>query len=759
MEQSPLSNQSQPFEQPNSIKFNPNQINHIQEILDTISLENNAPLSTTIPSPGGFVKSTEDITSQIEALISLKKFSDAAEFIMDELHYQEVKAHSFNTLVDKLCETGQVHMFSNLMIWLIRKKSSLVAKYSMKKYFGLLVKQSKVNLGHIILDEFLQAHNEEAQKGMLIRVYQYYITGCVKCCEMNLALQLFDKLRNECSFTEANSTAYFKIYENLIKGCLVAAGNLLDNARILLEDIASHNPKDIFFNKLIDFASKHNDLSFSEYIFKVMVSHSIQPSIVTYNTLIDSYFKQNKFNQAWILFELLKKSDKKPDNFTYTTMINGLKSMGKPDLNRAFQLFNEYKQIHKPDQIIYNCLMDACINAGNIEKAHELLLQMKNDSSIRLDEVSFNTLIKGCCRAKKLFQAITFFEEMKQMGVKPNRITFNSLIDTCVKCGRMFDAWRYYDEMTRAEIKPDNFTYSILVNGIKSNHNSKEELGKALVMLEQLQKSPDFKPDEIFYNSLIDTCIKFNEINKGLSLFEEMKKRKIQPSGITYGILIKAFGKMNDLVKAFKIFEQMKLNNMKINDVTYGCLLDACVKNDRMDLALILVDKMKQDNVSLNTILYTTLIKGFAKINKLDEAINIFELMKENPKTYPNVITHNCMIDACVRCENMGKAMEIFEGMKQETAFTPDLITYSTMIKGFCKQKNIEKAYEFLHLMLNSNIRPDEALINLLLECCYATGKLDKGTEIFNIMNSLRIPPSNITYSVLIKVFLLVLFD
>ena len=256
-----------------------------------------------------------------------------------------------------------------------------------------------------------------------------------------------------------------------------------------------------------------------------MVSNMIQPSIVTYNTLIDSYFKQNRYNQAWILFELLKKSDKKPDNFTYTTMINGIKSMKNPDLERAFQLFQEYKEINKPDQIIYNCLLDACVNAGDIKKAHELLQEMRlNIDTIKLDEITYNTLIKGCGKTKKLADAIFFFEEMKKSGICPNRITYNSLIDTYVKAGKMNEGWRFYEEMIKNNITADNFTYSIIINGIKTNHTNKEELSKALNLLDNIQNKLEFKPDEILYNSLIDACVKFNEINKGLSLFEEMKK-------------------------------------------------------------------------------------------------------------------------------------------------------------------------------------------------------------------------------------------
>jgi pentatricopeptide repeat domain-containing protein 1 len=110
------------------------------------------------------------------------------------------------------------------------------------------------------------------------------------------------------------------------------------------------------------------------------------------------------------------------------------------------------------------------------------------------------------------------------------------------------------------------------------------------------------------------------------------------------------------------------------------------------------------------------------------------------------------MLDACVKCDNMNKAAEIFEEIKASSTLNPDLITFSTLIKGFCKVKNIERANQFFQMILTHKIQPDEALINLILECCYGTGNTDKGVEIFNTMTNLKIPASNITYSIMIKV-------
>lgn len=188
---------------------------------------------------------------------------------------------------------------------------------------------------------------------------------------------------------------------------------------------------------------------------------------------------------------------------------------------------------------------------------------MKQNPSIKCDEITYNTLIKGCGRTHSTSQAKQFFKEMKEIGLAPNRITYNSLIDCCVKNNDMHAAWQYYEEMLNASLQPDNFTYSILINGIKSNKTNKELFVKSVSLLEAIKNR--FEPDEILYNSLIDACAKFNEENKALYLFEEMKMKGIEPSSVTYGILIKIFGKMNDLVRAFKIFERIKSENLKVN--------------------------------------------------------------------------------------------------------------------------------------------------------------------------------------------------
>lgn len=750
----------------------------------------------------------EEISQKLENLLYQKKLTEFLEIIRGRCDLSEVKPGIFSLLFEILTEISNITVAFEVMKSLISCNCAHLNKKIVKSFFNICTKLKQINLavhvfqffesqvknfeyfenscGDVSSENELKSfegeekmnlslspisqisgqnkskyYHEKIEKNSLssslyFLMNHYFILALEKMGDNDAALKYVEIFLANIYCTNENVRIVHKIFEQLLKGCISKPSISFNYAFQILSSLKmlTMKPNDIFFNKLIDFASKNDCVDLAELLFKTMLNLNISPTIVTYNTLIYSYFKHNVAIKAWAIFEQLKNSPIKPDNFTYTTMINGIKSSKDFDLKLAFQLFEEYKKFNKPDQIIYNCLLDACVNSCNFEKAREILSEIKKELPDNCcDEITYNTLIKGCCKSKQLMEAISFFEEMKLSKIQPNRITYNSLIDCCVKTNKMNIAWKFYDEMLRNEIIPDNFTYSILINGIKSNNTNKEELIKTINLLEKL--GDQFQPDEILYNSLIDACVKFNEINKALCLFEEMKKKNIEPSSITYGILIKAFGKMNDLVKAFKIFEQMKINKLKINDVTYGCLLDACVKNNRIDLALVLFEKIKQDNITLNTILYTTLIKGFSRANKLAEALEIFCTMKLNPKTYPNLITYNCILDACVKMQAFDKALILFEEMKQ--TINPDLITYSTLIKGFSKIGDLKVSYDLFTSMVEKHIIPDEPLSNLILEACFVNKNAELGIKIYESLNDLNAKFSSISYGIMIKVLFFLL--
>ena len=136
--------------------------------------------------------------------------------------------------------------------------------------------------------------------------------------------------------------------------------------------------------------------------------------------------RQNNINKVFLLITKMKEFHIKPDNFTYTTIIKGLNkdsfSSNSPnsinkmsELDLAFQLFEKVKQISKPDEILYNCIMDACLRFNQVDKMLELYKEML-DNGISLSSVTCGIVIKAYGMKGDVDSALKMYEKMKQIG-------------------------------------------------------------------------------------------------------------------------------------------------------------------------------------------------------------------------------------------------------------------------------------------------------------------------------------------------------
>jgi pentatricopeptide repeat protein len=125
-----------------------------------------------------------------------------------------------------------------------------------------------------------------------------------------------------------------------------------------------------------------------------------------------------------------------------------------------------------------NLLLDFCISQGKLARALDIFSQVRKlnaDSkfAIKVDVITFNTMIKGCAQERKESLGFEIFKYMKECSklnedLRPNDVTYNSLIDACVRNDKMTKAWALLKEMqSDPHVKPDNFTYSTIIKGIK----------------------------------------------------------------------------------------------------------------------------------------------------------------------------------------------------------------------------------------------------------------------------------------------------
>jgi len=272
----------------------------------------------------------------------------------------------------------------------------------------------------------------------------------------------------------------------------------------LVEKFIELQPQDVdevLLNALLDTCSKLKDLHRLESIMQRMRDLQITASPVTLGILVKTY------GQAG-------------------------------DIQKVLQVWDEMeKQRGQANAVTYGCMIDACVKCSRLDKAVEIFQGMRAEGKHR-NTILYTTLIKGYGLDKDLKSALELFREMPHENVPYNTITYNSIIDSCVKCGDLVTAESLLHEITspNSSLQPDLITFSTLLKGYC--HGG--ELDKGLQLVEAI-KSRGLRCDELVYNTVMDGCVKANDVSAGVGLFEEMVKSDLRPSAITHSILVRLY--------------------------------------------------------------------------------------------------------------------------------------------------------------------------------------------------------------------------
>ncbi|CAE8692996.1 unnamed protein product, partial [Polarella glacialis] len=152
----------------------------------------------------------------------------------------------------------------------------------------------------------------------------------------------------------------------------------------------------------------------------------------------------------------------------------------------------------------------------------------------------------------------------------------------------------------------------------------------------------------------------------------------------------------------------------------------------------------------VNAVIYGSVLKGFCHQKRFDRVWIVYDEMLAEKMQF-SIVTFNSLIDACARSGDMHRVQPLLEDMSRQ-GITPNVITYSTVLKGYCSANRLDEAFQlFEEMKTNTTLSPDEVTYNTLLDGCARHGLFDRGMAVLDEMRRVKVPPSNFTLSVLVK--------
>lgn len=420
------------------------------------------------------------------------------------------------------------------------------------------------------------------------------------------------------------------------------------------------------------------------------------------------------------------------------------------NLAAALDIFEKLKECGGLTVLVYNCLLDACIECRDLPRALQLFQEMKEKSLA--DVVSYNTIMKGHLGASDTQAAHRVFSDMTAAGLLPSRVTYHALLNAIIQKGDRGAAWRLVKEMQNKGIGANTITCTILLKSISGGSHG-QELWKIL----ELSDASEVSMDEVLFGAVADACIRCGNLKLLWDRFRKVTagEKPIQVSGPTYGSMMKAFGQAHDVPRVKDLWSHMSTRDVKLTAVTLGCMVEALVANNNVGEAWQIVNDIwaKDEQRDLvNTVIYSTIVKGFTMSRQHDKVVAIYKEMKE--RGIPcNTITYNTMLNALARCGMMHEVPQLLEDMRDSNPpVQPDIVTYSTIVKGYCMAGEVDKAFALLREMRKCNaVTPDEVLYNSLLDGCAKQSRVDEALTLLEEMKTQGVVPSNYTLSILCK--------
>ena len=432
----------------------------------------------------------------------------------------------------------------------------------------------------------------------------------------------------------------------------------------------------------------------------------------------------------------------------------------------AFKILKSISEAEVAPQIeTYNCLFFMSFNLGQYEIATKLFEEITDFMSpVQPDIVTFNILIKGVVKEaienqqdialiETLSSKLEFYKnEISNRKLDYDDFTYNTLIDAHIECNEFSKAWEIFQQMSSYIKKPDIYTYTTIVKGLKTCKEP-NSFSKIIEIYESIKlgNKENIKLDEFLINTVLDSCVRYEEHEMALKIFNEMPIFSVPQTVVSYSIMLKSFAVKGKLEESIELFNKMKLHGIRPNEITYDCLLNCSIKCERLDIMNNIYECMKNDNLTPNNNIYCTLIKGFNRTKNYNLAFKLYETMNSKDKKIIDIVFFNSLLDCSVEASEEKRMLEIFEFIKVN--HNPSIITYSTLLKGYTKFNCEEKALELYKEMINSDSYLDEVFFNTMADFYAKKKDSVKAIKVLEDMKARNVSRSSIIYSILISLF------
>ncbi|OWM81380.1 pentatricopeptide repeat-containing protein At5g66520-like isoform X2 [Punica granatum] len=288
--------------------------------------------------------------------------------------------------------------------------------------------------------------------------------------------------------------------ENTIVNLYGLCGEMGD-ARKLFDSMPQRDV--VTWNTMITHSVKRGDIDRAHGYFVRMPERSVR----SWTAMISGLVQCGKPEEAVQLFREMEGTGMRPNEVTVVALLAACADLGVLDLGREVHEFSD-RSGFKKNTHISNTLIDMYVKCGCLEEARRVFDGMEERTIF-----SWSAMIYGLALHGQAQEALTFFDRMVHIGMRPNGVTFVGLLQACSHMGLVDRGREFFAEMTRDYgIVPEIEHYGCVVDLLsRAGH-----LQEAREFIENMP----MVPNGIVWGALLGGC----KVHKNIELAEEAIK-------------------------------------------------------------------------------------------------------------------------------------------------------------------------------------------------------------------------------------------
>ncbi|TVU33766.1 hypothetical protein EJB05_15573, partial [Eragrostis curvula] len=371
----------------------------------------------------------------------------------------------------------------------------------------------------------------------------------------------------------------------------------------------------------------------------LLSSPSPAPPLAAFAPLLRRYARLGRATAALRAFRFLRRH---PDRYTVDDegdesssatavsplilTVDALCKEGQP--RAAVQLVEQLRREDPgwaPDVRTYNVLLNGWSRKRRLDKVEKLWAAMRN-AGVQPTVVSYGTLIDALCVMRRPDQAMDLLEQMRDEGIQANLLTCNPIVYALAQAGRFGDAHKVLEKFPLYGVAPNISTFNSLVLGYCKHGDLAGASGVLKSMLGR-----GILPTARTYNYFFMVFARNRSVELGMNLYNKMVNNGYEPDRLTYHLLIKLLCESNRLELTLQMIQEMRTSGFEPDLATSTMLIHLFCRRQQFEEALAEFEHMFERGIVPQYITYRMLMKELKRLGLFELVQKLTDLMRSVP--------------------------------------------------------------------------------------------------------------------------------